>query len=519
MEPRYVAVPTISTYRRTSVSRMRQAGFWSAMTLLGIVIGAMVAFLPLNMLAGLVVPIALLGIMVVWALPITDQPPVKALCTFFFCYIVAVCIWPYYLAIQIPGAPLVEIRRLFLVLTLGLLIISLSVSPATQRRLIDILLTSRGLSYAFAAFLVTQVAALPVATSLSPAISTFVKNQLGWTGAFFVSAYIFSLPNMMRRWVIMIWCIAIYLSLLGIAEYRNEALLWVNHIPSFLQINDPTMIYLLTPQFRDGDYRVTGPFTVSLSFAEFMALAMPFVVYFILFSRRWSVRIAAMLLDFGMFVGIVLTQARVGLVCALAAHALMVLAFAMKWWRTDRKSLIAPALLLVYPFGFVVMVSSILLVDRLRISILGGGAQGASNEARAVQLRQGIPLILQRPLNGYGPGLGGQKLGFANPNGQFTIDNGYLAIGLDYGLTGLLAFVALTGVSAHLAWKVGMKAKRSSELELALCGFAVMGVWGVSRLVLAQQDNSLIVYPVMGMIMGLAYRQWMQDKEASSPAS
>jgi len=215
----------------------------------------------------------------------------------------------------------------------------------------------------------------------------------------------------------------------------------------------------------------------------------------------------------------VLTQARVGLVCALAAHALMVLAFAMKWWRTDRKSLIAPALLLVYPFGFVVMVSSILLVDRLRISILGGGAQGASNEARAVQLRQGIPLILQRPLNGYGPGLGGQKLGFANPNGQFTIDNGYLAIGLDYGLTGLLAFAALTGMSAHLAWKVGMKAKRSSELELALCGFAVMGVWGVSRLVLAQQDNSLIVYPVMGMIMGLAYRQWMQDKESSSTAS
>jgi len=83
----------------------------------------------------------------------------------------------------------------------------------------------------------------------------------------------------------------------------------------------------------------------------------------------------------------------------------------------------------------------------------------------------------------------------------------------------LLAFAALTGMSAHLAWKVGMKAKRSSELELALCGFAVMGVWGVSRLVLAQQDNSLIVYPVMGMIMGLAYRQWMQDKESSSTAS
>lgn len=514
-QPQYVAVPTISTYRRTSESSTRRAGFWGAMTIIGILIGAMVALLPLKLLAGLAIPIALLGVMVVWALPSTDKPPVQALSILFFCYIVAVCVWPYYLAIQIPGAPLIEIRRLFLVLTLGVLMISLSVSPATQHRLIGILATSRGLSYAFAAFLAVQIIALPAATSLSPAISTFVKNQLGWTGAFFVSAYIFSLPNMMRRWVTIVWCIALYLSVLGIAEYRNEALLWLNHIPSFLQINDPTMIYLLTPQFRNGAYRVTGPFTVSLSFAEFMALAMPFVVYFILFSRSWMVRIAAILLDLGMFIGIVLTQARVGLVCALAAHALMVLAFAIKWWRTDRKSLIAPALVLLYPLGFVVMISSILLVDRLRISMLGGGAHGASNEAREIQIRMGIPLILRRPLNGYGPGLGGQKLGFANPNGQFTIDNGYLAIGLDYGLTGLLAFIAVTAASAHLAWKVGMKAKRSSELELALCGFAVMGVWAVSRLVLAQQDNALIVYPVMGMIIGLAYRQWEQEKNAT----
>src|SRR3546814_14957296 len=62
---------------------------------------------------------------------------------------------------------------------------------------------------------------------------------------------------------------------------------WVGHIPSFLKVNDPVIAAVLDGSRRssDGLYRVQTHYTTSISPAEFLAMAMPFIIHYFMTSR------------------------------------------------------------------------------------------------------------------------------------------------------------------------------------------------------------------------------------------
>src|SRR3546814_611194 len=210
----------------------------------------------------------------------------------------------------------------------------------------------------------------------------------------------------MDRFANIIRCLAVFLAILGYFELRNQGLLWANHIPWFLKVSDPAMQNLLNPMFRAGEYRVTGPFSTSLSYAEFMAMTMPFFLHYMLEGKKLWLRIIAVFCHVLVFYGILLTQARVGIVGALTAHAVYFAAWTIKKWRQERSNIIASVLLFVMPLVLVLAAVTVLTVPRLRIMTLGGGEHAASTEGRLEQMKGSIPLIIKRPLIGYGPGQG-----------------------------------------------------------------------------------------------------------------
>ncbi|HEX5536310.1 MAG TPA: O-antigen ligase family protein [Sphingobium sp.] len=469
------------------------------------------AILPDHSKGMMTIPLAVMAAMILWLLPETGRPPTRILAHLFFCYFVTLVLWPYYLAIQLPGMPLIEIRRFFLLLAVLALLISLSVSADFKREMKDIM-AARPLFFKFLlGFVAIQTLSVITSPYASNAIMVYMRYLLHWTAALFIAIYVLSRPGRVVTFSYLIIALGIILGVMAFFEMRNQQLLWAGHIPSFLQIDDPVMVSLLNPNFRAGEYRVKGPFTVSLTFAEFMCLTLPFFLQYIIFGRYLLLRLFFVACDLLVMNAIIDTQARVGIVGMIVAHAIYGLIWSLRFWRTRKNNIFGPAFALSYPVLGALFAVAMFSIGRLRKLWLGGAEQAASTQARFGQAEAGIPLIFKQPISGYGPNQGGRVLGFTNPAGELTIDSGLLSTGLDYGLFG---FVLFYGMFIYMLIE-GMKLASTStdrEQSFAMPLAVTIAVWLTARLVLSQEDNSSFMFMILGALVALAYRRKKQEE-------
>ncbi|WP_293397105.1 O-antigen ligase family protein [Phenylobacterium sp. RIFCSPHIGHO2_01_FULL_69_31] len=492
----------------------------SALAVCMIAYGFMFSWLPPSFLLLLLTPIALVALVVIWALPDTERPPIRSMEWAFACYFISLILWPYYLAIQIPGLPLLELRRLFAGAMLFFLLVSLSTSRTFRQEMKEIVVANRTFVTLLVSFVAVQVLSLILARERMHGLMTVVKNQLGWTAVFFVSVYLFSQPGRMKRWALTLVGLALTLSVIGFFEYRNQGVLWAEHIPSFLRVNDPAMVNLLTAVFREGRYRVVTTFSVSLSLAEFLALVMPFLIHGVLTAKTPLVRLACIAADIAIFSTILLTQARVGIVGAIVAHSFYGLVWAVRRWRTQKGSLIGPAATLAYPALFVLLGVAVLSVGRLRVMTLGGGTHAASTTGRLEQAAATGPVLLRSPLFGHGPRQGAGALGYTNPAGEVSIDSYLLAMLLDYGIVGFLLYYAMFIFMVIQALRVGSR-YANPELAYVMPAGVALVVWLASKVVLAQEDSTSFTYMLLGLVAASVYLarriQAKQDAVAVAP--
>ncbi|MCJ2180038.1 O-antigen ligase family protein [Novosphingobium album (ex Hu et al. 2023)] len=507
---------TLSGYHAPEPGALVRLAMHFAVVMVAAGIGLAVGGLPSNLIVVPLLPLVALTLVIIWVLPENSRPPTRFMGVTFFAYFVAVVVWPYYLAIQLPGLPLIEIRRLFIALSILGFLVSYSISQRFRQDLLDISRTSSREVKLIWIFVVFQALAVVFSVDVKGSIPTFVKNQLGWTAVFFIVAYVMSKPGNMDRFANIIRCLAVFLAVLGYFELRNQGLLWANHIPWFLKVSDPAMQNLLSPMFRAGEYRVAGPFSTSLSYAEFMAMTMPFFLHAMFEGKKLYWRAIAVLCNILVFYGILLTQARVGIVGALTAHGVYFAAWTIRKWQQERTNIIASVLLFVMPLALVLSAAAVLTVPRLRIMTLGGGEHAASTAGRVEQMKAAIPLIIKRPVVGYGPGEGAGVLGYRNPAGELSIDSYILAAALNYGLLGFIVMAAMYGMFAFKGVRVGQASK--GETSLAIPAATGIAVWLVAKIVLAQEDNVSVVYMFMGVVAGAAYRVQQNAGSGKSPA-
>lgn len=500
--------PTRRPYQR-SVSRTRsrtQRGL--LLLVLAFVMGAygvLFAALPPAFLLPLLAPIAVLALIVIWALPDIEAPPVKTMERTFVAFFVAVILWPYYLAVQIPGLPLIEPRRVFSVLSILCLLISLSTSSRFRGYLGDVIKANRTLTILMVAFVVIQAVSIAFSRYPGQGLATFIKNQMSWTAVFFISMFVFSLTGRIQRWVTTLCVLALILSVMGFLEYQNKAILWANSIPSFLRVNDPAMEDLLNSNFRAGEYRIVTTFSTSLNLAEFLALVMPFFIHGSVTAKRPLVRFACLIGDVLLITAAIMTQARVGVVGMLVAHAVYGLTWALRRWRTDKSGLIGPAATLAYPAVFGLLVAAVLSIGRLRVMTLGGGTHVASTQGRLEQAAAAGPVLMQSPIFGYGPRQGGLALGHTNQGGELSIDSYLLSMLLDYGIAGFLVYYGMFLFAIARALQVGSRF-RSGEMALVLPTTVALCVWIVAKIVLSQQDSTTLSFMFLGLVAAVVYR-------------
>ncbi len=157
--------------------------------------------------------------------------------------------------------------------TLALIfLICVSVSAALRRDLAESLRAQPAIWMLVVAFAVIQTYCVVLSPMPIQSLDRYVNMQTTWTLMFFVAAWLFTKPGMVERWTLALWLSAVIAGVIGIAEWRVHHVLWMGHLPSFLEM-DPAVARELMPEFRNytSIYRVQSVFSTAIGFGEFIS--------------------------------------------------------------------------------------------------------------------------------------------------------------------------------------------------------------------------------------------------------
>ena len=469
--------------------------------------GVAAVALPPQLLFLLILPVAVCLLAALWLMPDRGVFPLHGIRRTFAVFFVLLLVWPSYIAIVLPGLPWLTPTRMLLFIVSFLFLYSVSTSAQLRRHLVVV---ARSSPLAWAAFLLWQGSmfiTVPFSHTLAATLKILIDDELRLTVVFFVGCILFARRGQPTRTIVWLLVLAVICSLDGFVENKLEYPPWANHIPSFMRVDDAMLANVLGRQARsaDGLYRVRGPYGNSLIFAEFLALCMPFVLHWVLTARTLLLRAAAAVAGLLIFVAIVITQSRLGLIGTIIAVAAYVPLWAYRQWRADRTSIIGPTILFGAPLVALAMIGVVLSSHTLRTRVLGGGAQQASTEARNEQVRLAIPKVLHNPI-GHGLGQSGYVLGFVNLAGQLTVDNHYVTTLLDLGVLGALGFYGMFAVGGWIGIKLYLSTG-DRETELAGAVSVALAVFLVVKSVLSEVNNHTLVFLLLGMVVALSARE------------
>lgn len=451
------------------------------------------------------VPLVMLAGIALWMAPDVDTGLDNAIVRACFLFWGVILVWPDYIAINIPGLPWISFRRLTMAITAGLTLLAISTSSRLRGEFVDVL-TSQSLMFRFFVAWVI-VHALMLAVGLFDSTGRWVHHSLVWHLGFILAAWIITKPGMALRLNTMILLALGFTAAVVIPEVRQERPFWVEHIPTFLGIDPELKEKLIFGRVRSGEYRARSIFVVSLNYAQYVGLLLPFLLHAMVAAPSARGRIAAIALLPLVAWATFNTQARTGMVALFVGS----LAFAAIWvyrrYRTTQKEhdLVSASMLYGFPMAAMVIVSAAMMSDRFRAKLLGGSAHAASTEGRGEQWGKALPEIATNPI-GHGMGSIEHVVPSYNQAGEFTIDSYPINLLVEFGIPG---FVAFTGFFMIAVYVGVITFFRAGNREEELAGPAAIGLFTflVTTTVLSTEVNMTLSFMLAGVIVGLSYQQ------------
>lgn len=457
-----------------------------------------------------VTPIAALALLSIWALPDRPNAPTKAMELFFAAALICLIVWPNYLALVLPGLPWITATRLTGTPMALLMLIAFSTSQRFREEIGEVVATIPNLWVWFAAFIGIQFITIATGGSPGAAFSKWIIQQQNWVAFPIVAAWVCRFPGRAERYVFTAIIFSVPLLAIAIKEYSQNALLWLGHIPSFLKIEDPriaSMIYSSITRGATGQYRAKAVFSTPLGLAEYFSLLTPFAIHYAVGKYNIFKRMFGIALLPALFYGVRLTDARLGVLGFLVSVMLYILIWGLMRFRRNRRDLLAATIIYAYPAVFAVAFVAVSAIQPLHVLVFGGGAQEASNAARIHQLVMGIPKIMSNPI-GHGGGGAGAAMGYGA--GEFVaIDNYYLALGLAYGVIGIVSFLGIFLLT--IGWSIrsclGISGHQyDKELSLLIPISVCLSAFLVIKTVFAQIDLHPLLFMWVGVAAALVWR-------------
>lgn len=465
-----------------------------------------------------IAPLAILAALTVWALPEMGTSPNRLLERFFFAFMITTPLWPNYLAISLPGLPWITLARLIGFPLVFLLAVAVSVSRTFRTQIFETLESIPSLWRMITAFAVILFLSVGLSSTAQFSMQKAIVYGVNWIVMFFAAVFVFRKPGRVHLFSVLMVAVGFILTAIAIREAQLGQILWANHIPSFLAIDDPSVqrMFATTVRAGTGIYRSQATYATPLGLGEILALTTPFVLHVIAGPgyRLWQRALSLLLMPF-LFYGIMLTDTRLGVVGYILSIGIYILFWGLLQWKERPRSLIGPAVVLSYPATAAVFIVAVLTIPRLRVMTLGGGKHQASNNARMDQWGEGIPLVLSHPW-GHGVAKGAAALGFRNQGGTLTIDTYWLNTALDYGVLGFITFYGAFVVAIFAGLQTVVRGVKSRELTLIIPLSIGLFVYFIIKSIYAGVENQAIAFMMLGALTALVWRAHVE--QGSLPA-
>lgn len=410
-------------------------------------------------------------------------------------------LYPHYISLRVSGLPWISPIRLVLAVLFFIWIYALRTSPSMQGNIVRYIRENPLFFKFFGLFLLAQALGLLTARDLSLTFTKFALFQLYWTFPLFATL---SLVRTQRRFALLPWlfiiCAAVQCAV-GFVEARQQRLIWLDYLPPGFGADSEVLQRILQGQFRADGYRVQGSWSVSLVYAEFLVLMLPFALHAAIEGRSKILRLTGLVTALAILPAQFLSGSRLGMVGTIVVFLVLAAIYIIRLWKADKRGMHGPLALMMLPIGLVLFAAAFVASPRLQSMTIGGGQHQASTDGRYEQARMAIPRVIERPLFGHGIGQGAEALGYRNLAGTLTIDSYFLNIILEVGIVGFIAYFGMiltviwSGAKAYLDPRAGPNERMGGPLALSLIAYLVV------KLVLSQTDTHMLVFLMMGLVL------------------
>lgn len=422
--------------------------------LAAVLIGLGVALLPPSFSLGLgAFVLAPIFIMAVWMAPKVDAIPDQWLVRLLLAAVFIYFIWPRNAFIPVSILPIKHPQKMLYAGLLLLWIYLLLKCAPFRERLAGRLRVLPWLMYAWLALALLHV--LSALFSQEPIYSIY-RLMIDLGTVYLLLPVALSVLRDEQDVRALIYCLiaaALINCLYALPEFALRRNLF-ERVTTLSDIDPAMAKQILMAKLRGGQYRAQGSFDHPLLFSEYLLVILPFSLVMVVHSPKLRKRMVAASLI--IMLGLLLSRSRVALAgSAVGVFVLLFIMLAQNAKGTQRNPWPLVISLLMLP---VLLGGAYFATTQLGQIAMGRTAgEASSTNARAVMLHDGSKLILESPLLGYGPALGGLELNFRNTEGVLTLDNYLLVMALDAGLISLALFVGVILATAYVAVRYSLR--------------------------------------------------------------
>ena len=470
---------------------------WSATAiLLGAIVGLAAVVLPPTGAFGVV---GAVGLVLLWTMPDLAAVPDRIVRRLFFALLVVDLCIPTYYTLIVPGLPWISARRLVTFPLILLVLLAFAGSSKVRHRVKTILNDNRVIAIFVFGYLGAIMAS--IFTSLSPTASLngLVDAFLEWYVPFLAILYVVREEQDVLKIIrVFLWC-ALFVTLIGIIEFKLQRNVFIAIMPKVLvnalaESNQAFAAILTSNPFRNGMYRASSVYTVSLSFAEFEAMMIPFGYFFLFFGETARERAVGAVLTLLFLAGIFVSGSRGGYLSFFVATVAFISLWIVRTWCFEPHRMGPAIAVLAEIMGVAIVIALVLFWRRAHNIVLGGGMEAYSDQGRREQWALAWPKILRNPITGYGFGTEGDAVGFYAPGAKLpTVDSGLLSVLIGTGVPGVVCFF---GMMIAAAWRGAYRFLRDPLKEGGMAGAIACALiaYLTYRFFLSQRDNYFSLY-------------------------